>query len=114
MRRALAVSLLLAHGLAAACGVCVEDKVAATYDHATVLRAADRGKVVVFAEIVGHGDPTAAARRTRGVEAKSVRVSVQPAAVSFVLDPRLRPPADALGAIERASGLKLRLLRVMP
>ncbi|MBC8021534.1 MAG: hypothetical protein H7Y14_00325, partial [Burkholderiales bacterium] len=36
--------------LALACGICLEDKVAATYDHGMVMRATSRGQVVVFAE----------------------------------------------------------------
>jgi hypothetical protein len=47
--------------LAMACGVCLEDKVAATYDYALVQRALAQQRVVVFAS---HAHPwTSAAWR---------------------------------------------------
>ena len=45
-----------------ACGVCDEDKVAATYDHAVVRRANLQGRVMVFCEVRGPLD----ARRLQG------------------------------------------------
>ena len=45
-----AVGLLLAQA-ALACGYCVEDKIAAAYDHAVVVRAADRHHQVAFLSI---------------------------------------------------------------
>ena len=116
MRRLAAAAVLaLAAPAALACGVCIEDKVAAAYDHAVVTRAVDRGWVVVFAEVKGAGDAAAAARRLGGVDASSVRVSQQPGSLSFALDPRRRSPREALAAIERAAApLRLELLKVMP
>ena len=65
-----------------ACGACVEDKVAATYDHAVVERAAASGDVMVFCEVTGPLDAQhlkQAMRRVHGVRPQSVRVSAQPA-----------------------------------
>ena len=108
---------------AGACGVCIEDKMAVTWDHAVVERAAARGHVVVFASIDARGAPQnasdgvkAAAMRARGVDRTSVRAASAPPAVSFALDPRVQAPAAALAAIEKTAaqpGLRLTLLRVV-
>jgi hypothetical protein len=125
MRRALAAvpAALLVWALPAfACGVCVDDKVAAAYDHAVVTDAIARRHVVVFAEVRGPGTVEAlvrkartAAGRVRGVERASVRAAASPAALSFALDPAVATPQVALAAVGRAvPGLQLTLLRVMP
>jgi hypothetical protein len=116
-------ALALAAGGAQACGVCIDDKVAAAYDHAIVSRALERGQVVVFAEVRGRGtaaDFVGAARRAAarvpGVAKASVRAAEAPAALSFALDARVRSPAEALAAVEKgaaAAGLRLELLKVM-
>lgn len=108
---------------AQACGVCVEDKVAATYDHAIVMRAIERRHVVVFASAEGNAlgadvarAMTAAAARVRGIDRASVRSAAAPLALSFALDTKVRSPEDALAAVGRAAGvpgLKLAMLRVM-
>jgi hypothetical protein len=107
-----------------ACGVCIDDKVAAAYDHAVVNRAVDRGQVVVFAEVRGAGtaaDFVAAARRAAvrvpGIVAGTIRTAEAPATLSFALDVRVRSPAAALAAVEKgapAAGVKLALLKVLP
>jgi hypothetical protein len=121
--RVVAAGLLALSGVAHACGVCVEDKVAAAYDHAVVMRAADRGQVVVFAEVLDARvagaavrEAANAARRGKGIEASSVRTSDAPSTLSFALDTRATSPAAALARIERAMGGKARLtlLKVMP
>lgn len=121
-------SAILAAALAAfapaalACGVCVEDKVAATYDHGVITQALGRGHVVVFAEVKGPGSAAAmtqaarkAAATVRGVDRASVRSAEQPTVLSFALDGKVRTPAQALAAMERAaaSRVKLDLLKVM-
>jgi len=99
--------------LALACGVCLEDKVAATYDHALVQRALERHRVVVFAEPRTSVDANrlkayaAAAARAPGVDAATVRTSSAPASVSFVLDPRRADPKSTLAM------LRLDLLKVI-
>ena len=126
MRRlvaAIAATGLLAPAAATACGVCIDDKVAAAYDHAVVTRASERGQVVVFAEVSGRGAaadfvPAArrAAARVSGVVAASVRAAEAPASLSFALDARVRSPEAALAAVEKAagkSGVRLALLKVL-
>lgn len=109
-------ALLMQAGLAQACGVCVEDKVAATYDHAVVQRASARGQVVVFCEIVGPVDAARirqAARNVRGLDSGSLRVSEVPAAISFVIDAKQSPQAAA-GALQQglARGIEVKVLRL--
>ncbi|HXF78855.1 MAG TPA: hypothetical protein VN598_08335 [Usitatibacter sp.] len=114
---------LLAPAAALACGACVEDKIAATYDYAVVTKATQHGKVVVFAETRSGADPAkveralrAAAAKAPGVEPASVRASQSPAALSFVLDPHGNDPQRTLASIQGAShvaGLELVLLKVI-
>lgn len=109
--------LLLQAGMAQACGVCVEDKVAATYDYAVVQRASARGQVVVFCEIVGPVDAARirqAARNVRGLDSSSVRVSETPAAISFVIDGAKQSPQAAASAIQQglARGIEVKVLRL--
>jgi hypothetical protein len=118
----LAAVLWACVGTAAACGVCIEDKVAVTYDHAVVTDATARKHVVVFAAVEAKGDAQRAARdvksaalRVRGVDRETVRAAASPAALSFALDPAVAAPEQALISIERASPtpVKLSLLRVV-
>ena len=107
-------TLLAATPVAAmACGVCVEDKVAATYDHALVQRALEKHRVVVFAEPHTAVDAVRlqaiakAAARTPGVERATVRTSAAPQSVSFVLDPKRADAGKTVAA------LRLDLLKVI-
>lgn len=122
MRLACAVAMLAVAQAASACGYCVEDKVAATYDHAVVSRARERGDVVVFAEVSGAMGAASltrkarqAAARLKDVDPASIRVNETPATLSFALRGGGRLPAEALAAAERAAagGVKLTLLTVM-
>ena len=124
MTRALGVAIIAA-GLAiaapsaSACGVCVDDKVAATYDHAVIERAAASGQQVVFVAVDGPVDGDALGRkigkaRIKGVVAGTVRLSATPAAFSFVLDAR-EDPARAVAGFRRALGdspAQLTLVRI--
>jgi len=109
--------------VAAACGVCLEDKVAATYDHAVVEQALDTRRSIVFTEMRGSTDAAtlvrkakAAAARVRGVDRASVRGNPSPLTLSFVLD-RGVAANDAVAAVERTAGvpgLELTILKVLP
>lgn len=90
-----------------ACGVCDEDKVAVVYDHAVVQQAVASGNVVVFCDVRGSLDLTrlkSVARSVRGIKADSIRVSQQPAALSFVVDTKTLAPQDAVKDMQRALG----------
>lgn len=120
-RLALAVAIAAASHApsAAACGACVEDKVAATYDHAVIQRAMERRQQVVFVAFDG-GDAEAIDRLIRkaavpGVVPGTIRTSRSPAAFSFALDERA-VPALAVGAYGRAVGAsraRLTLVRIV-
>jgi hypothetical protein len=120
---AVAIALATAApGISPACGVCIEDKVAATYDHAVVTHALDRKHVVVFAEVRGNGkteEPVADARRAAralaGVDRDSVRVARSPATLSFALDRKVRSVAEAKAALEKSARgrFTLELLKVV-
>jgi len=91
-----------------ACGACVEDNMAATYDHAVVEAAAKHNRMVVFCSLQG---PSVASDRVRraaaavpGIDPASIRVSVAPAALSFALDPRVQSPSAAAAEIRRRVG----------
>jgi len=116
-------SLLLAAALwlaAAGCGVCVEDKIAACYDHAVIERAHSRGQEVAFFALEGPfaRDAVTAAKLRRqiesapGVQAGSARVSVEIGALSFAYDPRRTNAMAAADAIEKRTGFSLGLLKV--
>ena len=82
-----------------------------------VERAAASGEVMVFCEVTGPLDAQRlkeAVRRVRGVKPQSVRVSAQPAALSFAVDPRVRSPQAAVEAAQRgmAPGTRLSIVRL--
>lgn len=109
---------------AIACGVCVEDKIAAAYDHAVVTRSIANRHAVVFYALDG---PLAggkaqlralgqAAEAARGADPGSARVSLESASLSVAFDPRRVPFAAFEKSLERnlaRSGVSLLLLRVM-
>ena len=104
-----------------ACGACVEDKVAATYDHAVVRSANLRHQQVVFVAIDSAGSPrlreriVSAARNVTGVQPGSVRTSSEPAAFSFALDGSREPNAAVaqLRADVRDSRARFSVIRIV-
>lgn len=116
---ALSFVLTLGPATALACGVCIEDKMAATYDHAVVTRAMEHRHVVVFCEIRGEMQAARlrkAASRVAGIDIATVRTSAEPAALSFVVDPRKQSPEAAVARLQRAldAKTKITLLRTLP
>jgi hypothetical protein len=112
---------LIASGSALACGACVEDKVAATYDHAVISQANARHQQVLFVALDGPNAEraarriTAAAAKVRGVEAKTLRTSAAPAAFSIVVA-RSESPERAVAGFRdalRDPAVQLTLVRVM-
>ena len=108
--------------LAWSCGVCDEDKVAATYDHAVMSRAAAARQTVVFVAVETSVEPRAFARRiasvaprVNGILRGSVRTAVAPVAFSFVLDPAVQTPVSAVAELSRLLNAEsgLRILRVV-
>jgi hypothetical protein len=90
VRRALIFAALLAAApVVNACGVCVEDKIAAVYDHAVVTRTLEARGVVVFFAIEGAIPPGAAAlRKIAAIAASGPAVRKDRRARSVVLNVR--------------------------
>jgi hypothetical protein len=111
VRVAIAAGLVLALQAPAAfaCGYCVEDKIAAVYDHAVVAHALGRKHHIVFFHLDGTLPPGERTRRaleaiaesTAGVDKGSARASVESASLAVAFDPRRTPLADVLQALER-------------
>ena len=121
--RALAVlaGLMLAE-VALACGYCVEDKIAAAYDHAVIVRAIDGRHKVAFLSV--EGAPAKSQERTlaravestEGVDRGTVRVSLEGGAVSFAFDPSRHNLNSIVGGIQKrfaAKGAGVSVLRVV-
>jgi len=110
--------LSLACGSALACGYCVEDKIASTYDHAVVKQALAQKHHVAFFHVEGPLAPDskrwleAAAASVPGVDAKSVRAAPETLTLSLAFDPR----RTSLVAVQSALDKKLaaRRLSLMP
>ena len=119
IRIAIAALLVVAASHAQACGACDEDKIAATYDHAIVERAAARKQLVVFCEVKGPAYELdrlqRAAKRTSGVDAASVRTSAQPSTLSFVVDPGKRSARSAAAALQLGAprGTQISIVRIV-
>jgi len=122
MRPAL-VALLLACSQALACGVCVEDKIAAVYDHAAVHQALAAKRTVVFFHIDGklvadertRRSIASVARTTPGVDAASVRVSCELASMALAFDGRRTNLVKVQESLEKrlsAQGLSLLAMQV--
>jgi hypothetical protein len=122
MRAALAVALLVSTE-ALACGVCVEDKIAAVYDHSAVHQALAARRTVVFFHIDGKlvADErtkraiAGIARATPGVDAASVRVSCELASMALAFDGRRTNLVKVQESLEKrlsAQGLSLLAMQV--
>ncbi|MEK6243316.1 MAG: hypothetical protein AABM33_02360 [Pseudomonadota bacterium] len=125
MKRLLTALVLACNAPAAlACGYCVEDKMAAAYDHAVVTRSLGQKHHVAFFHVEGNLVPGDAMKRAlealaesaAGVDKGSVRVSVELAALSVAFDPQRAPVAKLQSALERKLATRkvsLMLLQVM-
>lgn len=118
---AILAGLMLAERVLA-CGYCVEDKIAATYDHAVIVGAADRRHQVVFLSL--ENGPAKSRERavaravesTPGVDAGTVRVSLENGAVSFAFDPSRTSLNSIVGTVRRklaGKGSGVSVLRVL-
>ena len=110
-------------GEALACGVCVEDKIAAVYDHAAVQQAVAAKRTVVFFHIdgklvVNERSKRAiadVARATPGVDSASVRVSCELASMALAFDGRRTNLVRVQESLEKrlaAHGLSLLAMQV--
>ena len=101
-----------------ACETCIEDQIAATYDHAVVAKAEAAGHLILYAAVRGSNAGTArsdakirrAIASVAGVDRRSIRLSPAPPAASFAWDPQRLASATVLRAINHrlaGSGLAL-------
>lgn len=118
---ALALLLMLGSTASFACGYCVEDRIAAVYDHALLQRAqASNHPVLFFAwdgpvtrDEASRQKITALAVALPGVDKDGVRVSVEPASLAVAFDPARRSAADMEAALQKAlGGLKISVVRL--
>jgi hypothetical protein len=116
-----AAAAMVVSAAALACGACVEDKVAATYDHAVIAQAKAKHQQVLFVAVDGERAASAARRITaaaatvRGVEARTLRTSLSPGAFSIAIA-RSESPERAVAAFRdalRDPAVQLTLVRVM-
>jgi len=110
--RAALLMLALASGTAQACGYCVEDKIAAVYDHQVVTRAREAKHEVVFLHVDGKATRQSLeqAAYAAGADRGTVRVSSDLLTVSFALDPR----RNSLGRVHPAMEKRLKGVSLMP
>lgn len=125
MKRLLTALVVACNAPAAlACGYCVEDKMAAAYDHAVVTRALSQKHHVAYFHIEGAlapGDATkraleALANAAAGADRGSARVSVESSSLAVAFDPQRTSVARLQSALQRglaAKKVSLMLLQVM-
>jgi hypothetical protein len=109
--RAALLILLAAAGPACACGYCVEDKIAATYDHAVVTTALAKKHQVVFLHVDGTVPSRqvleAAVYSAPGVDRGTARVAQDLLTVSFAFDPARANLGAIHTRIEKKLGVPL-------
>src|SRR6185436_2054055 len=119
----LAAALLSSTG-ALACGVCVEDKMAAVYDHAVIGKALGQKHHVAFFHVEGSlaaGEATRqllekSAEASGSADKGSARVSVESASLAVAFDPQRTRVMALQKDIERrlaAKKLSLMLMQVL-
>lgn len=122
-RAAAAVVLAGASATALACGYCVEDRVAAVYDHQAVRAALGKHRHVAFFVVEGalerndgvRSALVAAIEKGGGVRG-TARVALDSAALSVAYDPARATPASLAAAANEplaARGLALSPLRLI-
>lgn len=104
------------------CGHCVEDKVAAVYDHAVITRASDLHHRMAFFALEGTLPPDGEVRRliaraltsAKGVDSPSLRLSVDSASLSLSYDGKRISSAQIMATLNgklAARGLSVALLK---
>ena len=107
-----------------ACGFCIEDKIAAVYDHGVATRAVAQRHRVAFFAVEGIIPPGEGSRRAIeaiaeslvGVDKGSARVSVESASLSVAFDPARVPKEDLemkLGRKLTGKGLTVGIISIM-
>ena len=103
------------------CGYCIEDKMAAVYDHRVITEALDKHHHIAFFALEGTLPPEGQARRVianalrsaKGVDSQSLRVSVAAASLSISYDGERISSARIIEVMNRefaARGLRVSLI----
>jgi hypothetical protein len=124
IRSAVLAVLLAASADALACGACVEDKMAAAYEHVAVARTLGQNRNVAFFHLEGALVAGGATKRalekiaqsSAGVDKGGVRASVESASLAVAFDPRHIQAAALQKDLERRLApkkLSLQLMQVL-
>lgn len=117
MKNAIGAALLALSSHALACGYCVEDKIAATYDHAVITKALATKHHVVFLHVDGAARSRAALEKAAysapAVDRGTVRVSADLLTVSFAFDPARANLGVIHARIEKRLGVPLMPFQVL-
>ena len=116
----LASLLLMCTSSVMACGHCIEDKVAAVYDHAIVAKAVREKHVVAFFGIEGPLVVNAISKQDiqkvmssiNGVDANTSRISLETGSISVAFNPTLLAYPVLLESLDKK--LKSKKLSVFP
>ena len=106
------------------CGYCIEDRVAAVYDHAVINAALEQKHQIAFLAIGGRLPASAESRRllahalafAQGIDTHSLRVSVDSAALSIAYNGERVSAGQIVDTINRKlepRGLSVSLLKVL-
>ena len=114
--KVIALCLALSSTVVIACGYCVEDRIAAVYDHALAQRTRVlKHEMIFFAwdgpltrSEVSKQKIMALGAAVPGVDPGSLRVSMEPAALALAFDPQ----RSSGQSIEAALQTKLRLMKL--
>lgn len=116
----LASLLLISSSSVIACGHCIEDKVAAVYDHTVFLKAANEKHIVAFFGIKGPLIVNAASKQEiqkiissiNGVDPNTSRISLETESFSLAFNPGLISYPELLNGLDKK--LKPKKLSVFP
>ena len=116
----LASLLLMSTSPVIACGHCIEDKVAAVYDHTVVAKAVHEKHIVAFFGIEGSLVVNTASKQEiqkimssiNGVDPSTSRISLETGSISLAFNPALLSYPALLTSLDKK--LKLKKLSVFP
>ena len=110
----LASLLLMSTSSVIACGHCIEDKVAAVYDHAIVVKAVQEKHVVAFFGIEGPLVVNTASKQDiqkiigsiNGVDLNTARISLETGSISLAFNPTLLSYPALLDSLDKKLATK--------
>jgi len=106
--------LLMSTSSAIACGHCIEDKVAAVYEHAIVVKAVQEKHVVAFFGIEGPLVVNTASKQDiqkiigsiNGVDLNTARISLETGSISLAFNPTLLSYPVLLDSLDKKLATK--------